>query len=132
MAWPSRGRRESIIRDESFIFIGRTRGTGEEGVGFSIVPSTSRALCPSQGLKRSINLFSCRDYLFTLSHLLCRFLRRIEIFGCRERERERERERRGIRRPRRVRPCERIIVKRYSQIYSRIFSMIVHRLNPSR
>lgn len=35
MAWPFRGRRESIIRDESFIFIGRTRGISK---GLSIVP----------------------------------------------------------------------------------------------
>jgi len=80
MAWPSRGRRESIIRDESFIFIGRTRGRRRRA--FDSL-GTSRALCPSQRLERSINLFSYRDFLFTLSHPV----RRIEIFGCGERER---------------------------------------------
>jgi len=53
MAWPFRGRRESIIRDESFIFIGRTRGISKE---LSIVPCTSRAFCSAQRLTRSINL----------------------------------------------------------------------------
>jgi len=54
MARPFQGRRESIIRDESFIFIGRTRGAQAKDSFDSLC--RSRALCPLQGLTRSINL----------------------------------------------------------------------------
>jgi len=104
MAWPSRGRRESIIRDESFIFIGRTRG--EEGIGLSIVPVHPEHSVLHRDLRdRSI----CFPAETTCSRAL---------IGGR------------ICRSRCVRP-KRTIVKRYSQIYSQSFSMIVDHVNAS-
>lgn len=82
MARPFRGRRESIIRDESFIFIGRTRGGGRErggGEGAQAKGSfdslcRSGALCPLQGLTRSINLvFLHKQPVLALSSLVDRF-----------------------------------------------------------
>lgn len=86
MAGPFRGRRESIIRDESFIFIGRTGERAFDSLRWYIrsVPYSSRPHTADQ-------FGSFLEPVFTSSHPFdCFSLRDVEAV-CHERERERKR-----------------------------------------